>query len=110
MAVVGVDIGDYNTFVSVARVGGVDTIANEYSQRNTPSIVSLGSRQRFMGVSAENQRNIKVKNTISYFKNFLGRSYKDHYVQNNSDFIGAKVVELKDGKVGFQVGDKKFVP
>jgi len=110
MAVVGVDIGDYNTFVSVARVGGVDTIANEYSQRNTPSIVSLGSRQRFMGVSAENQRNIKVKNTISYFKNFLGRSYKDPYIQNNSDFIGAKVVELKDGKVGFQVGDKTFVP
>merc|ERR1712170_294067 len=63
-----------------------------------------------MGVSAENQRNIKVKNTISYFKNFLGRSYKDPYIQNNSDFIGAEVVELKDGKVGFQVGDKTFVP
>jgi len=110
MAVVGVDIGDYNTYVSVARVGGVDTIANEYSQRNTPSIVSLGSRQRFMGVSAENQRNIKVKNTISHFKNFLGRSYKDPFIQNNSDYIGAQVIELKDGKVGFQVGDQTFVP
>ena len=65
MAVVGVDIGDYNTYISVARAGGVETIANEYSQRNTPSIVALGDRQRFMGVSAENQQNI---NKLVYFK------------------------------------------
>ena len=110
MAVVGVDIGDYNTFISVARQGGVETIANEYSQRNTPSIVALGDRQRFMGVSAENQRNINVKNTVSFFKNFLGRSFSDPYVQTQLGNVGAEVVELTDGKIGFVLGEKTFVP
>jgi len=110
MAVVGVDIGDYNTYISVARAGGVETIANEYSQRNTPSIVALGDKQRFMGVSAENQRNINVKNTVSFFKNFLGRSFKDPYVQQQLGNVGAEVVELTDGKIGFSLGEKTFVP
>lgn len=110
MSVVGVDIGDYNTYISVARPGGVDTIANEYSQRNTPSIVGLGGRQRLMGVSAENQRNINVKNTISFFKNFLGRSFKDPFVQKEIGKVGAEVVELTDGKIGFSLGEKNFVP
>ena len=110
MAVVGIDIGDDNTYISVARLGGVDTIANEYSQRNTPSIVGLGGKQRFMGVSAENQRNLYIKNTVSYFKNFLGRSFKEEFVQKQLDSVGAEVVELKDGKLGFKVGDKSYVP
>ena len=110
MAVIGVDIGDYNTFISLARQGGVETIANEYSQRNTPSIVALGDRQRFMGVSAENQRNINVKNTVSFFKNFLGRTFKDPYVQQQLGNIGADVLELTDGKIGFSVGEKTFLP
>ena len=110
MSVIGVDIGDYNTYISVARPGGVDTIANEYSQRNTPSIVALGDRQRFMGVSAENQRNLNVRNTVSFFKNFLGRSFKDPYVQKELPNVGAEVVELADGKIGFNLWSKPFVP
>jgi len=110
MAVVGIDIGDDNTYISVARLGGLDTIANEYSQRNTPSIVGLGGKQRFMGVSAENQRNLNTKNTVSYFKNFLGRSFKEEFVQKQLESVGAEVVELKDGKLGFKVGDQSYVP
>jgi len=110
MSVVGVDIGDYNTYITLARPGGVETIANEYSQRNTPSIVALGDKQRYMGVSAENQRNLNVKNTVSFFKNFLGRSYKDPYVKKELANIGAEVVELTDGKIGFRLGEKTFIP
>jgi len=110
MAVVGVDIGDDSTFISVARMGGVDSIANEYSQRNTPTVVSLGGKQRFIGVSGENQRNLNIKNTVSFFKNFLGRSFKDPYVQKHLGDIGAEVVELKDGKLGFKIVDKTFLP
>jgi len=110
MAVVGIDIGDHATYITVAKQGGVDTIANDYTQRNTPTIVALGGRQRFMGVSAENQRNLNVKNTVSYFKNFLGRSYKDEYVQKELNEVGADVVELEDGKVGFKIQDNIYRP
>jgi len=110
MAVVGIDIGDHSTYIAVAKQGGVETIANDYTQRNTPTIVALGGRQRFMGVSAENQRNLNVKNTVSYFKNFLGRSYKDDYVQKQLKEIGADVVELEDGKVGFKIHENIYRP
>merc|ERR1711892_950327 len=110
MAVVGIDIGDHSTYIAVAKQGGVETIANDYTQRNTPTIVALGGRQRFMGVSAENQRNLNVKNTVSYFKNFLGRSYKDEYVQRELTNIGADVVELEDGKVGFKIHNNTYRP
>lgn len=110
MAVVGLDIGDHSTFITIAKQGGVDTVANDYTQRNTPSVVALGGRKRFMGVSAENQRNLNVKNTVSYFKNFLGRSFKDEYVQREAKNVGAEVVELQDGKVGFKVQDQTYRP
>jgi len=110
MAVVGIDIGDHSTYIAVAKQGGVETIANDYTQRNTPTIVALGGQQRFMGVSAENQRNLNVKNTVSYFKNFLGRSYKDEYVQGEINEVGAEVIEFEDGKVGFKIQDNVFLP
>ena len=110
MAVVGLDIGDHSTYISLARQGGVDTIANDYTQRATPTIVALGGRQRFMGVSAENQRNLTVKNTVSYFKNFLGRKYKDEYVQRMIGRVGAEVVELQNEQVGFRVQGNDYQP
>jgi len=110
MTVVGIDIGDHSTYITVAKQGGVETIANDYTQRNTPTIVALGSRQRHMGVSAENQRNLNVKNTVSYFKNFLGRTFKDEFVQKQRFEIGADVVELEDGKVGFNIHDNIYTP
>merc|ERR1719222_1298241 len=96
--------------ISLARQGGVDTIANDYTQRATPTIVALGGRQRFMGVSAENQRNLTVKNTVSYFKNFLGRKFKDEYVQRKIGQVGAEVVELQNEQPGFRVQGEDYRP
>jgi len=110
MAVVGLDIGDHSTYISLARQGGVDTIANDYTQRATPTIVALGGRQRFMGVSAENQRNLTVKNTVSYFKNFLGRKFKEEYVQQKIGQVGAEVVELQNEQPGFRVQGEDYRP
>lgn len=36
MSVVGVDLGFLNCYIAVARSGGIETIANEYSDRCTP--------------------------------------------------------------------------
>ena len=57
----GIDIGDHSTYIAVAKQGVVNTVANDYTQRNTPTIIALGGRQRFRGVSAENQRDLNVK-------------------------------------------------
>ena len=36
MAVVGFDVGTFSSYIGVARAGGIETIANEYSDRSTP--------------------------------------------------------------------------
>lgn len=36
MSVVGIDLGFQNCYIAVARRGGIETIANEYSDRCTP--------------------------------------------------------------------------
>lgn len=36
MAVVGLDVGNFTSYVAVAAGGGIDTVANEYSDRCTP--------------------------------------------------------------------------
>jgi len=108
MAVVGVDIGDYSTHISVAKLGAVETIANDYSLRATPSIVAFGERQRFLGVAAENQRNLNPKNTVSFFKNSLGRTYSD--IEAIATRFGAKVSRDAKGKLSFEVLNHKFSP
>ena len=35
MSVVGVDLGCQSCYVAIARAGGIETVANECSQRNT---------------------------------------------------------------------------
>ncbi len=36
MSVVGLDVGNQSCFIAVAKGGGIETIANEYSDRRTP--------------------------------------------------------------------------
>ena len=36
MSVVGFDIGNYKSSVGLARAGGIEIVANEYSDRITP--------------------------------------------------------------------------
>ncbi len=46
MAVVGVDFGNNSCYISVARAGGIETIANDYSMRDTPTVVGFSEKQR----------------------------------------------------------------
>ena len=82
MAVVGVDFGNLNCYISVARQGGIETVANDYSQRDTPSVVGFSNNQRIMGVGAKNQLLTNLKRTVFNFKHMLGRKFKDPYVQD----------------------------
>uniref|UniRef100_A0A2K6LDM1 Heat shock protein 105 kDa n=1 Tax=Rhinopithecus bieti TaxID=61621 RepID=A0A2K6LDM1_RHIBE len=55
MSVVGLDVGSQSCYIAVARAGGIETIANEFSDRCTPSVISFGSKNRTIGVAAKNQ-------------------------------------------------------
>jgi len=99
MAVVGVDFGNLTCYISVARAGGIETIANDYSLRDTPSVVGFSDKQRIMGVGAKNQLLTNLKKTVFNFKHMLGRKFKDPYVQEAIKGLPYDISEGQQGEV-----------
>jgi heat shock protein 4 len=102
MSVVGIDLGTLNSVIAVARNRGVDVIANEVSNRATPSLVGFGPKSRYIGESAKNQEISNLKNTVSSFVRLAGRSLNDPDVQIEQDFVSAPLVDI-NGQVGAEV-------
>ncbi|KAK7496450.1 hypothetical protein BaRGS_00012372 [Batillaria attramentaria] len=109
MAVVGFDAGTYSSYIGVARAGGIETIANEYSDRCTPSYVSLNEKTRNMGAAAKQQAVTNFKNTVAGFKRLLGRTYQDPFVQKEMKqfFRANEVGHDKEGNVLNYMGEKQ---
>ncbi|KAF2849798.1 heat shock protein Hsp88 [Plenodomus tracheiphilus IPT5] len=102
MSVVGVDLGTLNSVIAVARNRGVDVIANEVSNRATPSLVGFGPKSRYIGEAAKNQEISNLKNTVSSFVRLAGRSLSDPDVQIEQDFVSAPLIDM-NGQVGAEV-------
>ncbi|XP_011685265.1 PREDICTED: heat shock 70 kDa protein 4L isoform X1 [Wasmannia auropunctata] len=103
MSVIGIDFGNESCYVAVARAGGIETIANDYSLRSTPSCVAFSGKNRILGVAAKNQMVTNVRNTIHGFKRLLGRKYNDPQVQGELRFLPFKITSQADGSIGIHV-------
>ncbi|KAI9023528.1 heat shock protein 70 family [Phycomyces nitens] len=103
MSVVGFDLGNLQSVIAVARNRGIDVICNEVSNRATPSLVSFGFKQRFLGESAKTQEIGNFKNTVGSLKRLAGRRLDDpEIVGNEVNYITAQLAEV-DGQVGAAV-------
>ncbi|KAG9195236.1 hypothetical protein G6011_00356 [Alternaria panax] len=102
MSVVGVDLGTLNSVIAVARNRGVDVIANEVSNRATPSLVGFGPKSRYVGETAKNQEISNLKNTVSSFVRLAGRNLTDPDVQVEQNFVSAPLIDM-GGQVGAEV-------
>ncbi|XP_053884971.1 heat shock 70 kDa protein 4L isoform X1 [Malaclemys terrapin pileata] len=103
MSVVGIDLGFLNCYVAVARSGGIETIANEYSDRCTPACISLGSKTRAIGNAAKSQIVTNVKNTLHGFKKMHGRAFDDPYIQGERVKLPYELQKMPNGSVGLKV-------
>ncbi|XP_061690581.1 heat shock 70 kDa protein 4b [Syngnathoides biaculeatus] len=103
MSVVGFDVGYLNCYVAVARAGGIETVANEYSDRCTPACVSFGPRNRSIGAAAKSQVVTNCKNTVQGFKRFHGRSFSDPFVQRLKSSLVYDVAQMPTGTTGIKV-------
>lgn len=103
MSVVGFDLGFQSCYVAVARAGGIETIANEYSDRCTPSFVSFGPRNRAIGAAAKSQVVTNCKNTVQGFKRFHGRAFSDPYVQSTKSNLVYDLAQMPNGVTGIKV-------
>uniref|UniRef100_A0A452USX2 Heat shock protein 105 kDa n=1 Tax=Ursus maritimus TaxID=29073 RepID=A0A452USX2_URSMA len=93
----------FNCYIAVARAGGIETIANEFSDRCTPSVISFGSKNRTIGVAAKNQQITHANNTVSNFKRFHGRAFNDPFIQKEKENLSYDLVPMKNGGVGIKV-------
>ncbi|XP_038945081.1 heat shock protein 105 kDa isoform X1 [Rattus norvegicus] len=103
MSVVGLDVGSQSCYIAVARAGGIETIANEFSDRCTPSVISFGPKNRTIGVAAKNQQITHANNTVSSFKRFHGRAFNDPFIQKEKENLSYDLVPMKNGGVGIKV-------
>jgi len=114
MSVVGIDMGDESCYIAVARQGGIETLANDYSLRATPACVAFTERNRIMGVAAKNQTTTNMRNTVAHFKHLIGKKFRDPAVQRQLSSAAYTMVETQDGGVGIRVryqdGDHTFSP
>uniref|UniRef100_A0A665WDH8 Heat shock 70 kDa protein 4-like n=1 Tax=Echeneis naucrates TaxID=173247 RepID=A0A665WDH8_ECHNA len=100
MSVVGFDVGFMNCYVAVARAGGIETVANEYSDR---TCVSFGPRNRSIGAAAKSQVVTNCKNTVQGFKRFHGRAFSDPYVQCLKNSLVYDIAQMPTGTTGIKV-------
>ncbi|XP_062863419.1 heat shock 70 kDa protein 4L [Trichomycterus rosablanca] len=103
MSVVGFDVGFQNCYIAVARSGGIETIANEYSDRCTPACISLASKNRTIGNAAKSQIITNFKNTVHGFKKFHGRVFDDPFVQAEKAKLPYSLHKAPNGSTGVKV-------
>ncbi len=115
-------MGNFSSYIGVARAGGIEIIANEYSDRLTPQVerfscdfsnqnlfrtyVTFDKSTRVIGQASKAMEITNSKNTICNFKRLLGRRYQDTYVQQEKELNAYSILEGKGGSVNIEVNDK----
>uniref|UniRef100_A0A3Q1ELD3 Heat shock protein 4a n=1 Tax=Acanthochromis polyacanthus TaxID=80966 RepID=A0A3Q1ELD3_9TELE len=96
MSVVGFDLGFQSCYVAVARAGGIETIANEYSDRFCNSVFFVVFFNHVQVVT-------NCKNTVQGFRRFHGRAFSDPYVQSAKSNLVYDLAQMPSGSTGIKV-------
>lgn len=72
---IGIDLGTTNSCVSVWKNNRVEILANEFSNRITPSCVAFTDKERLIGEVAKSQFLTNRENTIINVKRLMGYTY-----------------------------------
>ena len=74
---IGISFGNSNSSIAhISGEGKVEVIANEEGDRQIPSILSYIDGEEYHGTQAKVQLVRNSKNTVAYFKDYLGKSFK----------------------------------
>ncbi|KAK5090999.1 Hsp70 protein that interacts with Zuo1p [Lithohypha guttulata] len=73
---IGISFGSsYSSIAHISQEGRVEVIANEEGDRQIPSILSYVDGEEYHGTQAKAQIVRNSKNTIAYFKDYIGKPY-----------------------------------
>ncbi|KAI5364585.1 Putative Heat shock protein 70 family [Septoria linicola] len=106
--VIGISFG--NSYSSIAYTNSADgkaeVIADPDGDRQIPTVLSYVSGEEFTGAQAKAQVVRNPRNTIAFFRDFLGKSFKE--IDPSANHSSAHPIEHDGGKtVAFQVQEKE---
>lgn len=105
--VIGIDLGSYNSAVSIVENGQAVVIPNSEGSLTTPSIVSFDEKtgEIKVGESAKRQAALNPKNTIFNIKRLMGRSYEEvKHLKRPYDIVD------NNGKAAVKIGERIYSP
>ncbi|KEF56042.1 uncharacterized protein A1O9_07623 [Exophiala aquamarina CBS 119918] len=100
---IGISFG--NSYSSIAHISGegkVEVIANEEGDRQIPSILSYIDGEEYHGTQAKSQLVRNSKNTVAYFRDYIGKEYKS--IDPTPCHASAHPIE-SNGVIAFSVQD-----
>lgn len=109
--IIGIDLGTTNSCVSVLEGGSPKVIANSEGANTTPSIVGFADKGEILcGQIAKRQAVTNPEKTIFEAKRLIGRKFSSKEVQEFIKVAPFKIVEMKNGDAGIEVGGKQYSP
>jgi len=95
--VIGIDLGTTNSGVAVLEGGEPIVIPNAFSERITPSVVSVNpAGQLLVGRAAKRSAIIDAENTVLSIKRFMGRKFHDGAKERDAEpAVGSTVSSIK---------------
>ncbi|CAF4754223.1 unnamed protein product [Rotaria sp. Silwood1] len=102
---VGIDLGTTYSCVGVFQYGKVEIIANDQSNRTTPSYVAFTDSERLIGDADKNQVTMNPNNTVFDAKRLIGRKFDDSTVQSDMKHWPFKVIN-QNGKPKIEIDYK----
>ncbi|KAB5517331.1 HSP70-domain-containing protein [Coniochaeta sp. 2T2.1] len=99
---IGVTLGNTNGSIAYTVDGQASVIANEDGDRQIPAILSYVDGEEYYGQQAKNFLVRNPKNTVAYFRDFLGKEFKsidpthNHASAHPEDVNGAVAFTIKD--------------
>ncbi|GMM29036.1 adenyl-nucleotide exchange factor [Martiniozyma asiatica (nom. inval.)] len=107
----GVDLGNNNSVIAVARNRGIDVVVNEVSNRNTPSVVGFTMKNRAIGETGKTQQVSNLKNTVTGLKRLLGLTADSADFETEKKYSTVPLVESNGTtavKVRYQGEQQEF--
>merc|ERR1712159_970299 len=96
LSVLGIDFGNDNCVIAVARRGGIDMACNQCSNRATPTVVGFGAcegESRSLGERGKTSIMSNIRGTVLGVKRYVGRSLKEPSLADEAVFQCAEVCD-----------------
>lgn len=98
--VIGISFGNTSSSIAFEKDSKVEVIANQDGDRAIPSVISYVGTDEFHGLQAKNQLIRNPKNTVAYFRDFIGKPFDQ--VDPTYTHASAHPLEL-NGQASFSV-------